>query len=62
MQARNECSGQHDLFVVDCVGVEAEGKVVVLAICRHCGELRSHEVLVSKINAPLRLLNEEKEK
>jgi len=62
MQDKNDCTGEHDLFVVDCVGVEAEGKVVVLAICRHCGELRSHEVVVSKSGSPLRLLNEEKGK
>lgn len=54
------CKGEHEIFVVECVGLEAEGKVVVLSICRLCGELFCHEKQVAKPSTPLRLLREEK--
>lgn len=53
------CNGEHNLFVAEVVGVETEGKVFVLALCRHCGLLSKHEIQVSMPGEPIRLLREE---
>lgn len=60
MLDKDKCVGEHDLFVIDCIAVESEGKVVVAVVCRHCGKIDFHEHIVALKNAPLRLLNEEK--
>jgi hypothetical protein len=54
------CPGDPNYFIVDCIGVESEGKVFVLALCRHCDDFKVHEVTVSKAGSPIRLLREEK--
>lgn len=52
--------GNHNYFIAEAVGVEAEGKVFVLALCRSCGDFLSRDVTVSQKGATLRLLREEK--
>ena len=56
------CTGEHNYFIAEVVGVPAEGEVHVLAICRLCGEFVDK---ISKVSAPganIRLLREESQK
>jgi hypothetical protein len=46
---------QHRYFVAETVGVEAEGKVVVILICTSCGEGKVFRVPVTD-NRPARLI------
>lgn len=55
------CNELHRYFVAECVGVEAEGKVFVIAICTSCGHTFAKEFQVSKPGTPLRMLKEEKQ-
>ena len=55
-----QCFGDHEIFVVECVAVQAEGKVVVISICRHCGRISFDEHLVSPSKAEIRLVMEER--
>lgn len=48
----------HRYFVADCAAVEAEGKVVVIALCTSCGEFISHEVIVALSKAKFTLLKQ----
>jgi hypothetical protein len=43
----NSCAGQHDFFVADVAQVTLEGKVVVTALCKLCGDLVVHPVQVA---------------
>lgn len=55
----NSCVGEHELYVAEVVGVESEGKLIVITVCRHCDRVTFHEHLVSP-NANLRFVKEEK--
>jgi hypothetical protein len=41
------CAGEHRYFVAETVGIEAEGKVVVIALCTACGAPITHAVRVT---------------
>lgn len=56
----NRCDGMHELYVAECVGVESEGKIIVITVCRHCDKVSFHEHIVSASRAPIRLMKEEK--
>lgn len=56
------CEGTHDIYVAEVVGVESEGKVVVITVCRGCDTVNFHEHKVTENPGPLRLLQEEKGK
>lgn len=58
----NSCTGEHHIFVPEVVGVESEGKIVVVTVCTSCDRVNFHEHQVSSVGAPLRLLKEEKGK
>jgi len=58
----SDCSGGHRFFCADVVGIEPEGKVVVLALCTACGDFISKEFQVSKPFSGLRLSSDEKAK
>ena len=45
----------HRYFVADVVGVESEGKAVLLVLCTSCGDSFSREFKVSASGLPLRL-------
>lgn len=47
------CTDFHRYYVPATVGVEKEGKVVVIALCTACGHSFSKEFLVSSGNSPL---------
>ena len=55
------CRGEHQIFVAEVVAVEAEGKLVVVNVCRSCGEVTFHEHQVSKRGVPI-TFTKEKEK
>jgi hypothetical protein len=42
------CDGQHDIYVAEVLYVQAEGKLVVVTVCRNCDTVRFHEQLVAK--------------
>lgn len=46
--ASNECFGTHHFFVAKTGEVEAEGKVVLIAMCTSCGETRVSEHKVAQ--------------
>ena len=56
----NRCTGEHRMFVAEVIGIEAEGKVVVITVCTQCGVVNFDEKQVSGSGAPLRMLKEEK--
>lgn len=43
----NYCIGEHRFFALNPIGIQAEGKVVVILICTQCGELRKQECQVA---------------
>ncbi len=49
----NDCGGSHRFFVASTVGIEREGKVVLLVVCTACGETFSEEFRVSDPDTPL---------
>ena len=58
---QTDCRGEHAIFVAEVVAVEAEGKLVVVNVCRSCGEVTFHEHQVTKAHVPL-TFTKEKEK
>lgn len=58
---KGECYGAHQIFVAEVVAVESEGKLVVVNVCRSCGEVTFHEHVVAKAFAPI-IFTKEKEK
>lgn len=54
------CSGEHRIFVAEVVGVESQGKVVVITVCTDCDTVNFHEHQLSTPGVPIRLLKEEK--
>jgi len=53
------CKGGHRFFCAETIGIEPEGKVVVLALCTSCGEFISKEFQVSRPFSGLRLASDE---
>lgn len=56
------CDGQHDIYVAEVLYVEAEGKLVVVTVCRNCDTVRFHEQVVAQPHHAGKLLKNEKEK
>ena len=55
-----KCTGNHDIYVAEVVGVEKANKIVVVTVCRLCDFVHFHEHVVE---GSLRFLKqEEKEK
>lgn len=61
-QTDSRCIGEHAFFVAEVCGVELEGTLVVVQVCRQCGKVVFTEQKVASPGTPLRLLREEKEK
>lgn len=59
MSSNLKCLGEHRFFIAEVVGVEASGKVFVLAVCTNCGEFRDHELDTRAAGSPMRLLHQE---
>ena len=45
--ASSQCSGQHSIYVVECVYVERDGKLVVITACRLCDAVNFHEKVIA---------------
>lgn len=52
-----DCYGQHRLHVADVAVVEAEGKVVIIALCLNCGVGFANEHVVAKPTNLIRMEN-----
>lgn len=57
----SNCGGGHELYVAEVVGVELEGTVTVITVCRHCDQVNFHSKQISSGHTPLRMLKTEKE-
>lgn len=57
-----KCLGTHAIYVAEVVGIPAEGKVVVITVCRNCDLVSFHGQTVSKPSASLILKNQSTEK
>jgi len=54
------CQGQHEIYVAEVLYVEAEGKLVVVTVCRHCDNVRFHERQVAQAHHSGELLKQGK--
>lgn len=54
------CDGQHDIYVAEVLYVQAEGKLVVVTVCRNCDTVRFHEKQVAAPGLPGELLKQGK--
>jgi hypothetical protein len=59
-QQNKRCDGQHDIYVAEVLYVGAEGKLVVVTVCRQCDTVRFHEQLVAQPHHDGELLNKGK--
>lgn len=44
----SRCDGQHDVYVAEVLYVPAEGKLVVVTVCRACTSVNFHEKQVAE--------------
>lgn len=54
-----KCSGDHEIYVAEVVGVESAGKICCVTVCRHCDMVTFHEHTISTPGNTLRLKKEE---
>lgn len=47
-QQYKRCDGQHDIYVAEVLYVPAEGKLVVVTVCRNCDTVHFHEKQVAQ--------------
>jgi hypothetical protein len=47
-QSNKRCSGEHDIHVAEVLYVQAEGKLVVVNVCRSCDTTTFHERIVAQ--------------
>lgn len=47
-QSNKRCSGEHDVYVAEVLYVPAEGKLVVVTVCRACTSVNFHEKQVAQ--------------
>lgn len=47
-QQNKRCSGDHDIYNAEVLYVQAEGKLVVVNVCRSCDRVSFHERIVAK--------------
>lgn len=55
------CQGSHAIYVAEVVGVEAEGTVTVITVCKHCSNVEFHTKQIAQGPSSLRMLKAEKE-
>lgn len=46
-QLNKRCDGQHDVYVAEVLYIAAEGKLVVVTVCRACTSVNFHEKQVA---------------
>ena len=55
--SNGNCEGRHTYYVADVAVCVGEGKIVVVAMCTSCGDVKSTEVQVTKPGAPVVMKN-----
>lgn len=55
-----ECCDNPRFYFCECVGVEAEGTVSVIALCTTCGAAKATRITVAQGPSQIRLLSEER--
>lgn len=50
-----ECQGTHSYFVAETVGIPDEGRIVIVALCTHCGDTLVKGFKISKQVSELKL-------
>lgn len=59
-QQQKRCDGNHDIYVAEVLHVGAEGKLVVITVCRQCDVVNFHERIVHAPHHTGELLKKEK--
>ncbi len=57
-----KCGGEHNIYVPEVFYVGAEGKVVVVTVCRDCDSVKFHEHKIAEPHHSAEALKTEKEK
>jgi len=52
------CNGGHEIYVAEVVAVEAEGKIVVITVCRLCDRVSFTEKQICGSHSPIAFLKE----
>lgn len=56
--ASSQCGGQHQIYVVECVYVERDGKLVVVTACRSCDAVTFHEKVIAAPHTQAKFIKE----
>lgn len=56
MAQNPRCSGEHAIYVVECLYVARDGKLVVVTACRACDTVNFHEKVVASPHTQAELL------
>lgn len=56
-----KCGGSHYIYVAEVVAVEREGKIVVVNVCRACGQVTFTEKQIAQPNSPLTFTKEKEQ-
>jgi hypothetical protein len=59
---QKQCGGQHVIYVAEVLYVEAEGKLVVVTVCRNCDTVHFHTQQVAQPHHTGILLKEKEKK
>ena len=62
MDYEKKCSGEHDIYVPEVFYIGAEGKVVVVTVCRACDTVKFHEHQIAQPHHAAEALKTVKEK
>jgi hypothetical protein len=62
METNKKCSGSHYIYVAEVLYIQKDGKIVVINVCRACGEVSFHERQVATAGTPAVLLQEKETK
>jgi hypothetical protein len=57
-QQNLRCEGRHEIYIAEVLYVAAEGKLVVVTVCRSCDRVRFHEQQVAQPHHSGELLKE----
>jgi hypothetical protein len=62
MDYEKKCSGEHDIYVPEVFYIGAEGKVVVVTVCRACDTVKFHQHQIAEPHHSAEALKTVKEK
>jgi hypothetical protein len=58
MESNKKCSGNHYIYVAEVLYIQKDAKLVVINVCRACGEVSFHEKQVTTPGTEAVLLKE----